>query len=228
LLTPGATAVVTGAAGGLGRRLVAELTARELAVVAVDRVPPAPEVRAALPAARWETVDCSDEERVAALFDRLGPVRLLVNNAGVSRYRPLLDTPAAELRDVLEANLVTAFLCTREAARGMLSAGGGVVVNVVSDVGTRGHVNMAPYVASKHALLGLGRTVALELGRAGVRVLNVLPGPMATDIFGPGTADPADLPPAEVARVVVAALAAAAVSEVSELHVSRVRPPAPG
>jgi NAD(P)-dependent dehydrogenase (short-subunit alcohol dehydrogenase family) len=97
---------------------------------------------------------------------------------------------------------VAAFVVLREAARKMAQSGGGHIINIASDAATRGIEGMAPYVASKHALLGLGRSAHLELKPFGVRVTTLCPGPIQTDILGPGTAWDAAMPPQALAKLI--------------------------
>ncbi len=85
----------------------------------------------------------------------------------------------------------------------MVELGGGHIINIASDAAVRGIAQMGPYAASKHALLGLGRSAGLELRARGVRVTTFCPGPIATDILGPGTASPHALSPEALAAMIV-------------------------
>jgi NAD(P)-dependent dehydrogenase (short-subunit alcohol dehydrogenase family) len=148
-------------------------------------------------------LDVRDEDAVARLFESLNRVDVCVNNAGIARIQPLLDTPTSELREILDVNVVGAFVVMREAARKMVAQGGGTIINIASDAAIKGIGRMAPYVASKHALLGMGRSASLELRASGVRVTTSCPGPIATDIFGPGTSNSKAMPSSVLARTLV-------------------------
>lgn len=204
----GKTVLVTGASRGFGRAMAEAFLRKGAKVLALGRDPAAmAETRAALEAigGAFEMValDVRDEAAVTDCIAGLERLDILINNAGIARHRPLLETPTQELRDILEVNVVGAFLVLREAARKMVAQGGGHILNIASDAAVRGIPNMAPYVASKHALLGLGRSVSLELRQQGVRVTTFCPGPIATDILGPSTANPAAMPPDRLAELVV-------------------------
>lgn len=204
----GKTVVVTGASRGLGQAVALEFVREGANVVATGRDPAAMSETNALLARLGRnysliTLDVRDEDAVANLFGLLNRVDVCVNNAGIARIRPLLDTSTSELREILDVNVVGAFVVMREAARKMVGQGGGTIINIASDAAVRGIGRMVPYVASKHALLGMGRSASLELRASGVRVTTFCPGPIATDIFGPGTANPKAMPSDALARTIV-------------------------
>ena len=124
-------------------------------------------------------------ERLAqAAVDEFGRLDIWVNNAGGTDdrgTRPLADTTDAQLRDMLELNLVAAYAGAREAAQRM--ARGGAIVNIASGAGMRAAPNTGAYAASKAALLNLTFTMAAELARHGIRVNAVSPGMVPTDSF---------------------------------------------
>jgi NAD(P)-dependent dehydrogenase (short-subunit alcohol dehydrogenase family) len=204
----GKVVLVTGASRGLGRAVAEESLRAGAFVLAIGRDPLAMSEARAIFATHSQdfemiTLDLRDEAAVSALIASRERLDVVVNNAGIARALPFLETPTQELRDVLEINLVAAFVVMREAARKMLALGGGQIINIASDAALHGISRMAPYVASKHALLGMGRSVSRELRQKGVRVTTFCPGPIATDIFGPGTANPKALPVAALARTIV-------------------------
>jgi 3-oxoacyl-[acyl-carrier protein] reductase len=146
---------------------------------------------------RIVSLEVTDEAAVTELVGSLDRLDVLVNNAGIARFKPFLETTTKELRQVIDVNVIGAFIVMREAVRKMTTGGGGDVINIASDAALRGIGQMAPYVASKHALLGMSRSVRLEMRRHGVRVVTVCPGPINTEILGiPGSdkaIDPKDL-----------------------------------
>jgi NAD(P)-dependent dehydrogenase (short-subunit alcohol dehydrogenase family) len=163
--------VVTGAGGGIGRAVVARFGALGDRVVAVGRDEAALAATGAQPA----VCDVTDEAAVAALFERLGAVDVLVNNAGVAESAPLHRTTLESWRAHLDVNATGAFLCTRAAVAGMRERGRGAVVTVASTAGRVGAPYTAAYTASKHAAVGLMRAVAAELAGTGVTANAVCP-----------------------------------------------------
>ena len=185
-LHEGRVALVTGGDSGIGRGIVDEL-AREGAAVVIADVDPAAELAAGLPRALAVTMDVSDEEQVAAGFARareaFGTVDLLVNNAGIEMPHLLVDMPLGDWRKVLDVNLTGAFLCAREAARGMLAANAkGVIVNVSSVHEVIPWPSFGHYCASKGGMKLFAQTIARELAPNGIRVVNVGPGAILTPI----------------------------------------------
>lgn len=164
----GRRALVTGGSRGIGRACVEELAGAGLEVVAVGRDGVAlDEVVAAAPAGGGrvtaERCDITDEAAVAALFERVGPVDVLVNNAGTSSAAPLHRTTLEDVQRSFDVNAVGAFLCTRAAVPGMRERGWGRVVFVASVSSVVGLPYTAAYTASKHAAVGFMRTLAAEL-----------------------------------------------------------------
>ena len=151
----------------------------------------------------FHRVDVADEPAVVAAIDTMGPVDVLVNNAGISYSTPTLETPTKELDDILGINVVGAFVVMREIAKGMVAQGGGLIINVASDAAIVGFPRSGPYCASKHALLGMGRSFSAELRQQGIRITTFCPGPICTDIMGPGTANPDSMSPDSLAGLLV-------------------------
>lgn len=124
--------------------------------------------------------DVTDESAVQKLFQTLGKVDILVNNAGVSLIKQIQDTSYQEFARVFAVNMGGAFLCSREAAKGMISRQSGLIVNVSSVWGEVGASCESVYSASKAALIGFTKALAKELGYSGVRVNAVSPGVIDT------------------------------------------------
>jgi NAD(P)-dependent dehydrogenase (short-subunit alcohol dehydrogenase family) len=185
----GRWAVVTGAGAGVGAAVVARLVEAGARVVVADLDGDAAarvagrHGSAAVPAA----VDVTDAQAVDALArsvpDRYGSLDIWVNNAGIYPRDPVLDMPEERWRQVLDTNLSGAFFGARAAAREMVSGGhGGVVVNIASLSAFRApSADLTHYVASKAGVVGLTRSLAVELGPRGIRVLGVAPGFVPTE-----------------------------------------------
>jgi NAD(P)-dependent dehydrogenase (short-subunit alcohol dehydrogenase family) len=157
---------VTGGTRGIGAAIAAHFTAAGDDVVAVGRA----------------ECDVTDEAAVTALFERVGPIDVLVNNAGVASSAPLERTTLADWREQLDVNATGAFLCTRAALPGMVKRDSGRIVTVASTAGVVGSRYTAAYTASKHASVGLTRAVAAEVAGTGVTANAVCPAFARTDM----------------------------------------------
>jgi len=204
----GKRVLVTGGNRGLGLSVVKAMAAAGAEVFAWGRDEKALALAADLVKGvsgfcSFHRVDVCDEPAVIAAVEAMGPVDVLVNNAGIARSRKVLETPTKELEDILAINLVGAFMVMREIARGMVENGGGLIINVASDAAIIGIPGMGPYCASKHGLLGMGRSFSLELREQGLRVTTICPGPITTDIMGEGTANQDYMDPGSLADLLV-------------------------
>ena len=122
-----------------------------------------------------DELDVTDEDQVAAFFERLGRVDVLVNNAGIASGAPLARTTLEDWRAHLDVNATGAFLCTRAVVGGMIERGDGRIVTVASVAGLAGARYTAAYAASKHAAVGLMRATAAEVAGTGVTANAVCP-----------------------------------------------------
>ncbi len=167
--------MITGAAQGIGQRIAEVLggIGYRLALFDLQGVE-------AVPGALGVAGDVSDEREVAAFADAVdqtyGRVDVLVNNAGIANIAPAEDTPVQAWRRLLEVNLTGPFLMCQAFGRRMLARGTGSIVNIASVAGLMGVADRSAYNASKHGLIGLTRTLAVEWGGRGVRVNAVCPG----------------------------------------------------
>ncbi len=185
-------ALVTGGSRGIGRAIAHRLAADgcRVAVNYHSRRDAADEAAAAIAAAGGEAIvaqgDVGDPDAVAAMFatveERLGPVEILVNNAGITADDLLLRMKPEAWTSVIQTNLTSAYLCTRAALRGMLKARWGRVVSVTSVAGISGNAGQANYASAKAGLIGFTKSVAREVGSRGITVNAVAPGFVATDM----------------------------------------------
>jgi len=177
----GRRALVTGGSGGIGLAAAAALgRAGAHVTVAARREPELAQVCEAL---RAEAIDCAslvlDVTNSAAVDQAIaagGPFDILVNNAGMNRPKPLVEQSDEDIDAVLDLNVKAAFYTSRAVARRLLKEGmSGSIINVSSQMGHVGSPRRTLYCASKHALEGMTRALAWELGTAGIRVNTVCP-----------------------------------------------------
>jgi NAD(P)-dependent dehydrogenase (short-subunit alcohol dehydrogenase family) len=190
-------AVVTGAGRGIGRGCAIALAESGADVVAIARTrreveAVAQEVEALGRGARAVVCDVTDARRLERVMRSLERVDVLVNAAGTNVPEPFLDVAESSLDALLAANVKGTFLATQAAARRMVAAGnGGAIVNVSSQMGHVGAPRRSVYCATKHAVEGLTKALAIELAPHGIRVNSVAPTFVETSMTAPFLADDA-------------------------------------
>lgn len=234
----GGVAVITGAGAGIGAGLARHAHRLGMTVVLVDVDGPAiaalrDELTDVGGTAYAETCDVRDAEAMAALSERIyrdvGPVRLLINNAGVEQFGYLWDTPVANWHRVMDINISGVFHGVRAFLPRMIAAGLPAWVWNLSSIGGVAAVPLqAPYIVSKHAVLALTECLRLDVELAGhgdvIRVQAVLPGAVKSNIFETaGGVDPAatgaDVEAAESQRAAMLDIKAAAMDPVEAAEV---------
>ena len=176
-------AVITGAAQGIGKQTASVLNGLDWSLVLLDLQPiDTSGYSSALSLAGDITDEIFVQSAAKQTIDTFGRVDALVNNAGISCITSALDTSAEMYRKVIEVNLVAPFLLAKAFGGLMVAAGSGSVVNVASVAGLQGVADRSAYNASKHGLIGLTRTLAVEWGAKGVRVNAVCPGWVKTEM----------------------------------------------
>ncbi|NNK63722.1 MAG: 3-oxoacyl-[acyl-carrier-protein] reductase [Gemmatimonadetes bacterium] len=185
----GAVAIVTGGSRGIGRAIAEALADGGARVAVIARnAEGAAAAAAELPGEGHLGIGCdvSDGEAVVAMVRRvdeeLGPVGILVNNAGITRDNLLLRMKEEDWDAVLDVNLKAAFHTVKAVTKGMMRRRDGVILNVTSVVGLMGNAGQANYAASKAGLVGLTKSVARELAPRGIRCNAVAPGYIRTDM----------------------------------------------
>lgn len=185
----GRTALVTGAATGLGRGIALALAEAGADIVAAHhRHDPADLARRVRDLGRRLVAlgaDLSDAGQARDMFERAsqqcGHIDILVNNAGIIRRADLPEFPEQDWHEVMAVNLTTPFLLSQAAARHMIERGrGGKIIHVASMLSYQGGIRVVSYAASKHGVMGLTRAMANELAPHGINVNAIAPGYMAT------------------------------------------------
>jgi NAD(P)-dependent dehydrogenase (short-subunit alcohol dehydrogenase family) len=182
-------ALVTGGGSGIGLATARALANADWQVTILGRN------KAKLEAAARETkgariavADVTDSEVITRAIREIGPVTLLVNNAGGVTSAPFEKISAQSWRETLDLNLMGAVHCTQAVLPQMKAAGFGRIVNVASTAGLIGYRYVSAYVAAKHAVVGLTKALALELAKTGITVNAVCPGYTDTDVIASAVA----------------------------------------
>jgi NAD(P)-dependent dehydrogenase (short-subunit alcohol dehydrogenase family) len=192
----GRRAIITGASRGIGFASAVALAEAGAEVTLVARSHDelearATEIKAAYGAARALPLDVTDIEAVECELRRVGPFEILVNNAGVSRHRPMLETRAEDFDYVVSINLRAAYFVAKTVAAGMIEAGrSGAIIHISSQMGHVGGIDRTVYSASKHAIEGLTKSMAIELGPHRIRVNSIAPTFIKTPLTESTFADP--------------------------------------
>jgi NAD(P)-dependent dehydrogenase (short-subunit alcohol dehydrogenase family) len=188
----GRTALVTGASRGIGKEIALELARHGYRVAVNYYNDPAPMVEATMaelrglqPDAICIEADIRSSSQVASMFERVIKVfehlDLLVNNAGVQTFKPLLEVTEEEWDLVIDTNLKGCFLCTQQAGRYMKTHGGGSIVNLGSGCNKLAFPSLVAYTASKGGIEMFTKEAAVELGRYGIRVNCIAPGSIESE-----------------------------------------------
>jgi 3-oxoacyl-[acyl-carrier protein] reductase len=186
----GKVAFVTGSTRGIGRAVAGALHQAGAGVAIIGRDRSQAEAVAAELGERAMGVACDVrdgaqvESAIGAVEKSLGPVAILVNNAGITRDNLLLRMTEAEWDEVMQANLKGAFHATKAVLKGMMKRRQGRIINVSSIIGLTGNKGQANYAASKAGLIAFTKSVAKEYGSRGILVNAVAPGFIETDMTG--------------------------------------------
>lgn len=186
-------AIVTGAGSGIGRAIAVQLAAEGYKVLVNDFRTEAAEAVAAEIGGQACGGDVSNEADVAAIVAKaeasFGPVTHLINNAGHVHQGRFTELTVEEFDRMIAVHLRGTFLCTQAVLKGMLARGQGVIVNIASQLGQIGGIELVHYSAAKAGIIGLTKALAREVSAQGVRVNAVAPGPINTPLVRRLSAD---------------------------------------
>jgi 3-oxoacyl-[acyl-carrier protein] reductase len=229
----GATALVTGGSRGIGRAIalrLADLGAR-VAICGrqqstLDETLAALRKKGATAEARVAdiTQPTAVDKLISAVETALGPISILVNNAGVATFAPFHEQTDADWDTMLDTNLKSVFLVSRAAATGMIARGRGDIVNISSLAGLNAFAGGAIYCAAKWGVQGLSACMAEDLRGFGIRVSTICPGSVATAFSGKSAEQkPNALKPEDVAHAVATIVTQAPNSFISQLQIRPLR-----
>jgi NADP-dependent 3-hydroxy acid dehydrogenase YdfG len=229
----GKVALVTGGSRGIGRAIammLAEMGA-EVAICGRDGKKlqaTGNELESVSKNCLWQVADVTRSEDVAILVSatesKLGPIAVLVNNAGIGLFGPAHEKTEADWDKVLSTNLKSVFLVSRAVVPSMIQQGGGDIINISSLAGRNTFAGGGLYCASKWGVQGLSGCMAEDLREYGIRVSVICPGSVATDFSGRGSKDNAKALQAEdVAHAVMAVVTQRTGSFLSEIHLRPLR-----
>lgn len=233
-LLHGKSAVVTGSTRGIGRAVARALAQQGANVLVCGRSPEASEQAARELAegtgakVAGQACDVGDSGQVAALFARseqeFGGVDIVVNNAGLGLFSPMVDLTDEDWRRVIETNLTGVFYCSREAVRGFRKRGGGYLFQIGSLAGRNPFAGGSVYNASKFGLRGFSEAMMLDHRYDNIRVTNIAPGSVDTDFSPRSGRSSWKIAPEDIAQIVVDLLAMPARTLVSYVEVRPSKP----
>ena len=229
----GKIAIITGASRGIGKSIACALAAQNATVILVARSKKdiqslAQQITSTGGKAQAIPLDISQEKEVIDFFNdivkRYEKLDILINNAGVNARGKILETPIDALDNVMKVNIRGTFLCCREGLRVMALQKNGTIINMSSVMGFRGYVDQAAYAASKHAVVGMTKTLAIEAKEYNVRVSVIHPGAVATEMglsARPDLDPQVMIHPEDIAQVVLFLLSLSEHCAIDEIYIRR-------
>jgi 3-oxoacyl-[acyl-carrier protein] reductase len=227
------TALVTGAGRGIGRAIASALAYAGAGVFLAARTAAqlestAQEIRQNGGTAVPVPTDLSKEEDIRRLYqtisDQAKGLDILVNNAGVGLFGPVAIFSSSDFDSVMQVNTKAVFLCCQQALRLMIPRRQGYIINISSVVGFKGYPNQAAYTASKHAVMGLTKSLAVEAQEHGIRVSAILPGGADTQMIADARPDLDPrilLQPEDIAHTVLYLLSLSDRAAVDQIYIRR-------
>jgi 3-oxoacyl-[acyl-carrier protein] reductase len=229
----GKTAVVTGAGRGIGRAIARSLAQHGATVIAAARTESqikavADEINQSGGTAYSFPIDLANESEILSLFaffeKKADKLDILINNAGIGLFGQMNEFSTENLQTLLDVNIRGTYLCCREGLRRMIPNRSGYIINISSVVGFRGYPNQSAYSASKHAVVGMTKSLAVEAQPHNIRASVIYPGGVDTDLVRDARPDldPATLiQPEDIAHTVMYLLSLSERCAVDEIYIRR-------
>jgi 3-oxoacyl-[acyl-carrier protein] reductase len=229
----GQVAVVTGGGRGIGRATALALAKCKASVFITSRTlseieSVAGEIKNANGKVLYGQCDIADEGQINQMFDKVmdnfGRLDIMINNAAIGRYGPFQNFTTGDLDDLIAVNMRGTFICCREALQRMVPQRSGYIINISSVVGFKGYENQSAYTATKHAVVGMTKTLALEAQKYNIRASVIHPGGVDTDLAGEARPDldrSILMQPEDIAQTVLFLLSLSDRAAVDEIYIRR-------
>ena len=229
----GKTAIVTGAGRGIGRAIAIMLAKHGAYVIVAARTETEIQETAELIThsdgkATQFVFNLADENSILSLFsfaiEKTGKIDILINNAGIGKFGLTHTFSSEDLQDLLDINVRGTYQCCREAMKNMIPQKSGAIINIASVVGFKGYPKQSAYTASKHAVVGMTKSLAAEAQDHNIRVSVINPGGTDTDLVRaarPGLDPSILMQPEDVARTVLFLLTLSDRCAIDEIYIRR-------
>ena len=226
-------AIVTGGGRGIGRAIALALAKCKASVFITSRTlseieSVANEIRNANGQVLFGQCDIADESQINQMFnkvmDNFGRLDIMVNNAAIGRYGPLQNFTTSDLDDLIAVNIRGTYICCREALQRMVPQRSGYIINISSVVGFKGYENQSAYTATKHAVVGMTKTLSLEAQKYNIRASVIHPGGVDTDLAGEARPDldrSILMQPDDIAQTVLFLLSLSDRAAIDEIYIRR-------
>jgi 3-oxoacyl-[acyl-carrier protein] reductase len=226
-------AIVTGGGRGIGRAIALALGRCGALVVVAARTQSqietvTHEIKQVSGKALFIQCNIADEGQINHMFDtvmdKFGKLDIMINNAAIGRYGPFQNFASSDLDDLIAVNMRGTYICCREALQRMIPQRSGYIINISSVVGFKGYENQSAYTATKHAVVGMTKTLALEAQKYNIRASVIHPGGVDTDLVGEARPDldrTILMQPEDIAQTVLFLLSLSDRAAVDEIYIRR-------
>ncbi len=229
----GQVALVTGSGRGIGRAIALALSECNASVFLTSRTfseieNVAAEMKKTGGKVYFSQCDIADENQITNMFnslmDKFGKLDIVINNAAIGRYGPIVNFASRDLDDLIAVNIRGTFICCREALQRMIPQRSGYIINISSVVGFKGYENQGAYTATKHAVVGMTKTLALEAQKYNIRASVIHPGGVDTRLVSDARPDLERsilMQPEDIAQAVLFLLGLSERAAVDEIYIRR-------